>query len=220
MEYQSPTARDLAEVRALNEAFLTLIAEPRKASAPAGPPRSPPHERLSQLDGDARRRLASAPFLIFSLRECDDRYWDQIHGDGIAYDLFSPGQPPSTDYGRLVAAALAFAWQLARRNPYALRLICCASLHWCERIAERPLLQIINRTAGLDDLLALRVADNQAVWDRLLSAGTGPDPLVREATHRSVLQLLLMTQRPQRHGAWRSAACRTNLPQRQRSRID
>lgn len=220
MEYESPTALDLAEVRALNEAFLALLAESPQACASAGPPELALDARLSRLDGDARRRLASAPFLIFSLREYDDPYWDQVHSDGVAYDLFAPRKAPSTDYGRLVAAALAFAWQLARRNPYALRLICCASLHWCERLAERPLLQIINRTAGLDDLLALRVADNEALWDRLLTVGVGQDPLLREATHRSVLQLLLMMPQQQRHAVWRSAACRTNLPSQQRSRID
>lgn len=220
MDYESPTPQDLAEVRALNEEFLTLVAGHRDASAPADGLSPSLASRLAELDADAQRRLAAAPFLIFSLREYDDRYWDQVHSEGVACDLFTSRQAPSTDYGRLVAAALAFVWQLARRNPYTLRLICCASLYWCERLAERPLLHVINRTAGLDDLLALRAADNDALWDRLLRAGVVKDPVLREATHRSVLQMLLMMPPAQRQGAWRTAACQTRLPSRRRTQPD
>jgi PAS domain-containing protein len=118
MEYQGLTVDDLANVRALNGAWL----------------------RLTGRD----ERLAAAPFLLFSIREHDAAFWERLLAGGGQHELFS-GQLASSDarYG-LHTAALGFLWELSRRNPYVARIVGGAPLDWCQRIASETLLRVLD----------------------------------------------------------------------------
>jgi hypothetical protein len=117
MEYQGLTADDLANVRALNRAWLRLTGR--------------------------EERLAVAPFLLFSLSEHDAELWERLLAGGGQHELF-PEPLASGDalYG-LHSAALAFLWELSRRNPYVARIIGGAPLDWCQRIASETLLRVL-----------------------------------------------------------------------------
>lgn len=217
MDYPSPTDGDYDEVRSLNEAFLALLAGPYRPAVLPDEKAAATIERLAGLDLKARSRLARAPFLLFSLREDDGDYWDRIHADAFAHDLFVPRNDTSTPYARLVSAAIGFVWQLSRQNAYTLRLVCCASLNWCEQIAEQPLLNVINRAAALEDILEVRASGNEALWHRLTTAGVSTRAELRRSTHRAALQTLLMRSGRPRPATWKSAACRSKLPQLHRA---
>jgi len=212
MEYRSPQAVDFNEVHELNKAFLLLLRDRQEAQSLLGGAAPEFADRLCRLRAAERRRLAAAPFLLFSLRERDESYWERVHAEAFVQDLFTTATPDSSTRGRLVAAALGFIWQMARRNPYTLRLICCASLYWCERLGEQPLMHLINRAATLDDVLELRAGSSADIWQRLLAGGIDGSEEVRLATYFSVLQTLLIRPDERRRAAWKSAACRTRLP--------
>lgn len=209
MPYDSPTEVDLAEVYALNSAFLALLKARSICDRVAPGLAQSARQRLGALDEAESARLARAPFLLLSLRESDSGYWDGTPGDPGAYDLFDAAEQVAL--GRLTAAALAYVWQLSRQNPYTLRLICCATLHWCERIAEQSLVDVLDRAGERESLLELRANDEGEVWDRLLRGGTDPRDAVRRCTHRSVLQALLIRPAVRRR-RWRQAACRSRVP--------
>jgi len=212
MTYPSPKATDFTEVAVLNKAFLRLLCSETEATTLLGTIPVDIGSRLAGLDDTEAARLAAAPFLLFSLRESDDDYWDEVRSDAASYSLFRGASPECSDKTRLVAAALGYVWQMARLNPYTLRLICCASLHWCERIAEQPLMHVINRATVQDDLIGLRAGSDAGFWGKLLAGGLDPCEDVRKATCYSALQTLLIAPPPKRQGQWRSAACKTRTP--------
>ena len=194
MDYRGPQQADYANVRALNGAFLRLVQRPpHTASLLAGLPPAL-RERSRQLTGLQRERLAGVPFLLFSFRELDGAYWEQLfHAQGPA-DLFA-GAPLDEDLSRLVAAGLGYLWQLARRNAYAARILCCASLHWCEQLAERPLLDIVS-AASRRDVLILRAPADACLWHKLLHVATSAERAVSDAAKVSALQRLLTSPAP------------------------
>ena len=128
MEYEGMTGDDLANVRALNRAWLDIATVGSR--------------RLSQLSPRRRDRIAAAPFLLFSLRENDLALWERLLAEPAQGDLFQGGAAVTGSLRHLQATALAFLWALARRNPYVLRLISGAPLYWCERIASATLVQV------------------------------------------------------------------------------
>ena len=212
MDYPSPNAADFNEVTVLNTAFLALLKDDRAAAVLLAGLSADTAGKLSGLTETQSQRLASAPFLLFSLREADDQYWDEVQSDGASYSLFAASGVGSIDGNRLVSASLGYIWQMAQRNPYTLRLICCASLYWCERISDQPLMHVISRATGRDDLLELRAGTESGVWRRLLDSGLSRRNDVWLATQYSVLQALLMVSPAKRDTAWKSAACRTRVP--------
>ena len=117
MEYQGLTPDDLANVRALNRAWL----------------------RLTGRD----ERLAAAPFLLFSLSENNAELWERLLGDGGQHELFADRLAGSDELYGLLATALALLWELARRNPYVARVVGGAPLDWCQRIASETLLRVV-----------------------------------------------------------------------------
>lgn len=209
MYYQTPTPTDFDDVRAFNRAFLATMGTPAGERATVGLTMEL-RGRLKALDDPERARLSDAPFLLFSLRERDDRYWDQLHSERVGYARSRASLEEA--HGQLASAALAYAWHMARRNPYTLRLVCCASLHWCERIAERTLVSVVRRADRLGDPLTLRAAADETLWQRLLTAGVDARPDVRRSTLESALQSLLIRPTIPRRQKWRSAACRSRLP--------
>lgn len=211
MQYPGPETSDLENVLALNRAFLGLVARSGSPHAilqnlPGGT-----GDRLAGLGPKAAERLAGAPFMMFSLRERDDVYWEALLAQGDTADLFRPAPAPDPGTGKLAAAGLGFAWQLARRNPYALRLLSGASLHWCEEIAARPLVDLLSRAASRPDIIELRCGNSVPFWDKLLDRGISGRRDVRVAAHLSAWQRIL-TPEPATTGAWAAAACRSRIP--------
>jgi len=193
MDYLGPQQADFSNVRSLNLEFLGVLARRQSSALLAGLP-GELSQRVRALRPAQCERLAATPFLLFSFRERDDDYWERLLAANAARDLFAGA---SADEGqmRLIAAGLGFVWQLARQNSYAARLICGASLHWCERLAERTLLDVVNVVAASDDVLVLREGADCALWRKLLHSGISNERQVRRAAHISALQYVLTSCR-------------------------
>ena len=163
MDYQGPTPDDLANINALNRSFLAAISDSSADVFGA--------VAIHKMGVAERTRLASAPFLLFSFREQDDAYWQRILSEDPQIDLMEMSGRPHVRIRQLQAAGLGFLWQLARRNPYAVRLACGASVAWCEQLARLTLVALLQRAAQRGDLLRLRFAEDTTVWRRLLGNG-------------------------------------------------
>ncbi len=207
MDYLGPEPADFINVQSLNDAFLRCLRiSPGGASIRQ---QLTPALRL-MIEGLTElhiRRLAAAPFLLFSLRERDAAYWRFLSDDNRNGDLFAGARPPS-DVRDIVIAALGFLWQLARRNPYAVRLISGATLNWCEQLAECTFLHLMQRGSARSDLLQLRFADNGDFWKKMLCAGLSSEQNVRSAAHLAAMQTLLTTESAEAAICVRAAACR------------
>lgn len=208
MEFSGPEPADFANVRALNSAFLELLCQPRGGKSlrcqfsPAVEP------LVAGLTGLQIGRLAEAPFLLFSLREFDNNYWNGIFSSDPSGDLFTPNELPSNTTQQIIAATIGFLWQLASRNPYAARIASGASLNWCEQLADCTLLQVLQCCVGRTDLLVPRLVDNGNLWRKLLSAGISSEPEIRAAAQQSALQTLLTGSNDSSYHPLRAAACR------------
>jgi hypothetical protein len=189
MTFDGPDRRDYDNVASLNFAYLSLV---RRDSAIRPDPALDPAaicERIADLDNGQIRRLAETPLLLFSFREVDERYWTRILENAPVRDLFS--LPATRDIDTLVSGALGFLWQLARRNPYALRLICGATMYWCERIAEQTFFRLLSAVRQAGDIPAPRLAHSTALWNQLLLQGTSRRDNVRSAAQFGALQAVL-----------------------------
>ena len=189
MTFDGPDRRDYDNVASLNIAYLTLLR--RDSTLRPDPALDPTAvcERIADLDSTRIRRLAETPFLLLSFRESDERYWTRILEDGTVRDLsVSPVRATSI---RLVSGAFGFLWQLARRNPYALRLICGATMYWCERIAEQTFFRLLSAIRQSGDIPAPRLAHRPALWNQLLEQGTSDTDDIRHAAQVAALQAVL-----------------------------
>jgi len=187
MSFEGPDPRDYANVVALNAAYLRCLRRHRGEGA--GACASPLLGRLTGLTVSEMSRLAEAPFLLFSLREQDDRYWDRLLDGADGGDLFRAA--PSPELAILRSAALGFAWHLAGRNPYSLRLFCGATLYWCERIADLTLYRLLDVVRDSAGVPVLRMAEHHALWRKLLDDGTSPASRIRHAAQFAALQTVL-----------------------------
>jgi hypothetical protein len=212
MHYEGPQVTDMDNVRALNETFLALLRRSSHAQEHLLGLREDLARRLIGLTPRQAERLAEAPFLLFSFRERDERFWCTVFELNPNQDLFSVPGARQEDMGRLIAAGLGFIWQLARQNPYVLRLLCGATVHWCEQISERTLIQILNFATENRKLLELRLASRSEIWRKLLYSGVHPLREVRRAAHITVLQSVLTEVDPSSASVWATAACRTMAP--------
>ena len=211
MDYSVPTARDLADVHSLNHALLKAMRGHAGASLRRRLPRS--CQSLIAALGEAdTQRLAETPFLLLSLHEQDDKYWQQLLEGEPQPDLFAVNDKQVDEGRRIVAAAIGFAWQLARRDAYVARLVCGASLRWCQRLASRPLIEVLGRTADRADLLVPRLAENENFWRRRRGAGLSDDPGVRNAARLAGLQMLRTGIDTRQDRRLPSAACRAAVP--------
>ena len=192
MEYQGLTTDDLANVRALNRAWLALGMPRTKEPLP--------------LSLQRQRRLASAPFLLFSFQEQDARLWQRMLEPGAQRDLF---RQPSASGGlrNLQATGLAFLWELTRRNPYAARVVCGAPLQWCEQLAAATLVRV-HECARSCDLAGWRFPVGSPINRRLLIHGSSAVREPRIAAQVAALQSLLTTAPTPHYGRLQAAACR------------
>ncbi len=212
MEFTGPVATDFENVRSLNGAFLALLRQ--DAAARRCLQELPPGlaDRLCSLTDGQAENLASAPFLLFSFRERDDEFWRSHLTDACSGDLFAVAEPPSDGVGRLIAAGLSFVWQLAKQNAYAARLICGASLHWCEELTERTIFHVLATAGRNPEVLTLRCDSDAELWSRLVQGGVSRELLVRRATHISALQALLTRACLPARRKWAAAACVSKAP--------
>ncbi len=186
-DYPGPNPDDYANVTALNTVFIRLTLD---------------------LKGPQCGRLAAAPFLLFSLREDQPVWWDDVLREGRQGDLTDVAELTSPDLRSLQSAALSFFWHLGRRNPYAVRIISGASISWCERIANLPLITLLERAGGRGDLMQSRLSDVPGISARLLSEGISALPGVCRASHLAALQTLLRRSDFDNYTRLPAAACK------------
>ena len=212
VHHEGPKATDLENVRALNEAFLTMLRRSPHARKHLFGLRSDVARQLIDLSPRRAARLAEVPFLLFSFRERDEPFWRPAFDVDTTQDLFAPTPQMHGDVSRLIDAGLGFIWQLAKQNPYVLRMVCGATVHWCEQVAEHPLIQILGFASSNHEMLVIRLERKTEVWLKLLDAGVSDLREVRRAAHISALQTVLTSTEEVAGTAWASAACRTQIP--------
>lgn len=210
MEYPGPARTDFLNVRSLNGEFLQWLGRRNVAAAPLNKLPTDLAKRLAGLRLAERQRLAATPFLLFSFRERDDDFWSRLLRSSGTPDLLVAAAPSDDAEARLIAAGLGFVWQLARQNAYAARLICGASLHWCEQLAEKTLVDVMNVAAVSPNLLKLRETRNRPLWHKLLNSGIQAEREVRHAAHISALQCVL-TAAQRSHAVRPALAARAGL---------
>lgn len=189
--YPGPSSDDYANVLALNTAFL---------------------EANYDLKGPQRGRLAAAPFLLFSIRENDLEWWEKALADNRQGDLMPEPKLSNTELRGIQSAAIGFLWQLARRNPYAARIMSGATIAWCEKLAAMPLVTLLDRVAGRSDLMTSRLEDHGDSGHHLLGCGTSSRQRVRRAAQLIVLQSLLTRTGSEQYTRLPAAACKMAGP--------
>ncbi len=137
-DYQPPVESDYDNVIELNRAYL---------AASGG------------LSRPQQKRLANAPFLLFSLRERQLDWWNRALAEQPDL-LRDPGVAPEA-LRQVQCAALGFLWHLADRNAYAARIVSGASTAWCEKLTSVPLVTLIHRVGDRGDLLVSRIEKDQ-----------------------------------------------------------
>lgn len=189
MAFNGPDLRDYRNVVALNTAYLSLLGDDSVLARGLAGCREPLRQRLMNLRREEFLRLAETPFLLFSFREKDGRYWDQVLDESREPGLFrtSGSEPVDT----LVSAALGFIWQLANRNPYTLRLICGTTLYWCDRIAELTFYELLDAVRNTGDVPLLRESSAAALWKKLLVDGVSANGDIRRAAQIASFQGML-----------------------------
>jgi hypothetical protein len=212
MDFAGPEDSDYENVHSLNRAYLSLLVSGPQIPTPVNDMLPGYLQRLKALSRQQTDRLATTPFLLFSLREQDGNYWEHLLQASSERDLFA-GSPDSADeYGRLVAAALGFVWQLARQNPYTARLVCGASVHWCELIAEQTIFRLLALAGLRSDVLIPRFGGDSELWSKLLVAGVARENDVRQSAQISALQTMLTRPAKTPESAWALAACKRAAP--------
>ena len=193
-EFMGPTSEDFANVGALNKAFLKVTSDL-------------PQHRL--------QRLAAAPFLLFSLREDDDEWWYKALNDDPQQDLVLTGATAPAELQMLQTAGLGFLWELARRNPYAARIVSGATVGWCENLSAQTLVVLLDRVAARGDLMTSRLENHQCIWSRLLGNGSCAEQSVRRSSQLSAMHTLLTRARGVQYARMPAAACRMPAVNRQ-----
>jgi len=203
MHYQGPSTADLDNIRALNRCFLSRFA---------GYGRAGPWQK--DLSESQQHRLGNAPFLLFSFRESESRFWEQVLGQDRQLELISAAPPPDAGTRDLQVAGLSFLWQLSRCNPYVVRLVSGAPVSWCERVAGLTLVGLLDRTSHRSDLIVPRFCDQEQIWQRLMNGGIGTQAALRTMAHQCVLQAMLMKARPVNYERLQVAAASLPTPKR------
>ena len=179
MEFEGLTRDDLANVEALNRAWLRC--------------RGGGDIFAGNLNVSLRDRVATAPFLLFSFRERDDELWSRLLEKRPQRDLLDEPSESTDELHAVQVAGLSFVWMLARRNPYAARIVSIASSHWCEIMTSATLMRILECTSN-----------RKLIEPRLETASM----LHRGFVQVGALQSLLTTSQQAYDDRIRAAACR------------
>lgn len=164
----------------------------------------------SKLKGPQRARLASAPFLLFSMHEDDLDWWHAVLGDTPQSDWLRQRPIASAAMRSVQCAALGFLWQLAWRNPYAVRLISGAGVAWCDLLRQVPLVTLVDRVGARADLCKSRIdlgASSLFGMDCVSSVETQ-----RRASHLVALQSILTSVGADADRRLPAAACKMPRP--------
>jgi len=211
MDYSGPEPADFANVTSLNHAFLSGLRRPARGRQLRRQMTSPVRSVVRNLTDLQINRLSATPFMLMSLRERDVQYWQSLFVESANEDLFlSAVAEPDTEL--LATAGIAFLWQLARRNPYAARLLCGATIGWCEELTNRTLWRLLQQTCRRNDLLQPRLAGSDVFWDKLLGPGLSSEAPVRSAAHLAALQSILTEDPVAQYRPIKAAACSTLVP--------
>jgi hypothetical protein len=211
MDFSGPQPADFDNIKSLNRAFLRRLRKTDRGQRLRQTLAPTLRVMIKGLTDLQLERLSATPFLLLSLRERDDDYWRVLNDIDAQDDLFLEANTDA-EANQLTAAALAFLWQLSRRNPYATRLVSGATLNWCEQLSDHTLLPLLQRTSGCIELLQPRMAENEEFWGKLLGPGLSSELNVRRAAQLTALQSML-TEDPARHyRPTRAAACNASMP--------
>ena len=209
MEYQCPEPADLANVEALNQAFLCWLREHQRDLKPRSEAAKQLGARLGGLDDEAVARLARAPFLLMSLDEHDERRWREVFADTPCVDLFDTQHRRSEIESRLTMAMLGFLWQLTRRNPHTARLVSGTTPEWCDHLATLSLVELYGQI-GRCPPLQPRLSGDADFWAKLLGGGTSSRREVRLAARTSAMQTVIAGSAMRMPKQLPAAAC--NMP--------
>ncbi len=207
MDFQGPETADLANVYSLNLAFLDLLRGEGGTLSGAGAGGASVCVQLAALGRARADRLAQCPFLIFTLTESSGDCWRRLFDDEEQPDLVNRLVRPPEPVARLTAATLGFLWELAKRNPYAARLVSGASLGWCEQLADSLPLRLFQFAASEPGILSPRLAARVAFWAKLLAGGTSDEQEVRHSAQLCALQTVLTQPGIGHYRPLRAAAC-------------
>jgi hypothetical protein len=208
MHYDGPDRTDLANVFMLNRAFIAwqTAMSPETRAAGDLPPET--RARFEALSGEQRERLARTPFLLMSFAEDDAGRWQFLFAEQRTRDLLRCVRVRDEAASTLIAAGLGFLWQLALRNPYAVRLVSGASLSWCEQLAACTLVELFARALEDQTLLAPRMAGKVDLWEKLLTAGVSNRRHLRRAARMAALQTVLTRGSARHYRPLAAAACK------------
>lgn len=224
MDFQGPDAADLDNVYSLNRAYLDGLSRPPAVAsgAPSGAPSGAAGivEKLTALSLRKSTLLSQCPFLIYSLPEAADRRWTRLFSDDAQPDLFDATSLSPECVGGLAPATLGFLWELAKRNPYATRLVSGASLDWCERLADSSPVRVFRFATGEPGLLSPRLPSHREFWSKLLGAGTSNDEEIRHAAQLTALQTVLTNPAAEHYQRLPAAACLMPTPARRVAESD
>jgi len=211
MDYSGPEPADFANVSSLNHAFLMNLRAPACGQSLRQKMTARMRPIIRDLTDVQLGRLSATPFMLMSLRERDADYWQILFSKDVNRDMFDCASVDA-ETEQLATAGVAFLWQLARRNPYSARLLSGATIGWCEELADRTLLRLLQQTCGRNDLLQPRFADNDEFWSKLLGPGLSPEAHVRNAAHMAALQSMLTEDPVAHYRPIKAAACSTLVP--------
>lgn len=189
MAFDGPDADDFSNVTALNRAWLGMLRQVPASRRTRCRETATRLAEIVELTHREAEHLAESPFLLFSFRERDEALWSGIIEGTGHRQLFRNQRSRETE--TVLAAALGFVWQLARQNPYALRIICGATLYWCERIGELTFYRLLSAVSQSDEIPVLRSAAHSTLWRKLLTGGVSPVAEVRSAAQLCALQMVL-----------------------------
>ncbi|MGI9203862.1 MAG: hypothetical protein ACR2Q3_07615 [Woeseiaceae bacterium] len=189
MGFNGPDATDYENVLALNHAWLELAQRDAGLQRGLDGMAVELRKRMTSLSSSQTARLAKTPFLLFSFREADEAYWTRTLAERPGAGLFDIRSTDDTE--TLISAALGFIWQLARRNPYALRVICGATLYWSERIAELTFFELLDAVRATGDPPVARFGEHRDLWRKLLGSGVSRQLLSCHAAQMTALQSIL-----------------------------
>ena len=208
MRYDRPTRSDYANVSALNREFLRLVRmhpDPFRLSRQT-------QVQLRALGRLQTERLAGTPFLLFTISEGDEIKWTELCRGDPNDDLFRDRGECGAGIRNLIGTTVSFLWQLAQKNPYAIRLISGAGTAWCDLVSGMTCFELVTIARRRGDLLALRQAAGADIWSKLLHDGVRAEREVRKSAQIAVLQTLL-TCYPITGADWPLAARKTRSPQ-------
>ena len=196
MEYEGLSQDDLANVTALNRAWLQLNRDSQR-----------------RLPGQRLERLAATPFLLFSFREQDDAWWSWLLGDRRQQDILARQPVVTGELRQLQAAGLGFLWELARRNAYVARIVSGAPLTWCEQIGTTTFVRLLD--CARFETIEPRFARGTAMHRCLLRQGGASERNTRDFAQIAALQSVLTSGQAEQYGRLPAAACRMQRSARQ-----